>query len=41
MDKNPQPLPEGLNVIIHVFQNGTEVSDNVEEVKEECQNTEE
>lgn len=39
MDKEKQPLPEGLNVIMHIFQNGMEIDEIPEEVKEECQST--
>jgi hypothetical protein len=40
MDKKPEPLPEGLNVIMHYIQNNNEDNKNVVEVNDECQNTE-
>jgi len=40
MEKEKKPLPDGLNVIMHIFQNGTEINNDIEEVEEECQNTE-
>ena len=37
MNENNKPLPEGLNVIMHLIQ--SEKTEN-NEVEEECQNTE-
>lgn len=39
MEKNPEPLPEGIDVIMHIIQTENNEQENLVEVNDECQNT--
>lgn len=38
MEDKKKPLPDGLNVIMHIIQNETEQVDDDKKENEECQN---